>query len=157
MALGRYASDLEAGDVLGSFEYEVEPFVVREYSHSVELHQEEFQDGTDGVQYWPAPLVHIDKLRFFKTACPGGAGPSARIHFEFRAAWSDAIRVGDRLIAEARVSERYTKKGRDYLVIEINLLSAADRRSIMRYQDTAILSYKQSGKQAGTETAGALP
>jgi hypothetical protein len=147
MALGRYVSDLEQGDVLGSFEYEVTPFVVREYCHSVELHQDVFQNAGP-VQRWPAPLVHIDKLRFFKLACPGGTGPDARIHFEFRAVWSEAIRVGDRVRASARVDRRYTKKGRDYVEIEIELRSPADGRLLVSYRDTAILAYRTSEQRA---------
>jgi hypothetical protein len=147
MALGRYVSDLEQGDVLGSFEYEVTPFVVREYCHSVELHQDVFQNAGP-VQRWPAPLVHIDKLRFFKLACPGGTGPDARIHFEFRAVWSEAIRAGDRVRASARVDRRYTKKGRDYVEIEIELRSPADGRLLVSYRDTAILAYRTSEQRA---------
>ncbi|MCW3477215.1 hypothetical protein [Limobrevibacterium gyesilva] len=144
MALGRYASDLEAGDDLGSFEYVVTPFVVREYTHSVELHQAAFQE--EGA--WPAPLVHIDKLRFFKRACPGGAGPTARIHYEFRSVWCGAIRTGDRITASAKVVERATRKGRDHIVIEIELRSSEDGRLFVRYRDTAILSYRQAEQAA---------
>ena len=153
MALGRYPSDLEEGDDLGSFEYEVTPFVVREYCHSVELHQDAFQEAgqQDGqaVQHSPVPLVHIDKLRFFKQACPGGTGPDARIHFEFRAVWCDAIRAGDRIKASARVSRRYQRKGRDYVEIQIELRSAEDGRLLITYQDTAIMAFRTAGQKAG--------
>jgi hypothetical protein len=144
MALGRYASDLEEGDDLGSFEYVVKPFIVREYTHSVELHQAAFQE--EGA--WPPTLVHIDKLRFFKLACPGGTGPTARIHYEFRNVWSSAIRTGDRITASAKVAERATRKGRDYIVIEIELRSSDDGRLLLQYRDTAILSYRQAEQAA---------
>ncbi len=153
MALGRNASDLEQGDILGSFEYQVTPFVVREYCHSVELHQDMFQNADAAARYWPAPLVHIDKLRFFKLACPGGTGPDARIHFEFRAVWSAAIRMGDRVKASATVARRYQKKGRDYIEIEIELRAPADGRLLMSYRDTAILAYRTSEQRSGTEAA----
>lgn len=144
MALGRYASDLEVGDDLGSFEYVVQPFIVREYTHSVELHQPEFQEG--GA--WPPTLTHIDKLRFFKHACPGGAGPNARIHYEFRNTWHNAIRTGQRIIASAKVVDRAPRKGRDYIVIEILLHDADDGRLMVTYRDTAILSYRQAEQPA---------
>ena len=144
MALGRYASDLEPGDDLGTLEYEIQPFVIREYCHSVELHQETLQSGGDGPQHWPVPLIHIDKLRFFARHCPGGSGPNARLHFEYNAVWSDAVRVGDRVIAAGKVTERYTKRGRDYLVLEIVLTSADDGRELVRYRDTSVLSFRQA-------------
>src|SRR5204863_4474110 len=49
MTVGRTVSDLEKGDVLGPVEYRVSPFQVREYCHSVEIHQEFFQGGHDQI------------------------------------------------------------------------------------------------------------
>ena len=93
-------------------------------------------------------LTHIDKLRFFKRACPEGAGPSARIHYEFRNVWTSAIRTGDRITASAKVAERTTRKGRDHIVIQIELRSSADGRLLVQYRDTAILSYRQAEQAA---------
>jgi hypothetical protein len=144
MALGRYTADLEPGDDLGRLEYVVTPFVVREYCHSVQNDQEILQSDAEGPQHWPVPLVHIDKLRLFARECPGGSGPTARIHYEFRATWSEPIKVGDKVVAVGRVTDRYTRKGRDYVVVEIKLCSAEDGRELVRYQDTALVSYRQT-------------
>jgi hypothetical protein len=142
MSLGRFTSDLEPGDDLGSLDYQVTPFVVREYCHSVENHQEILQSDAGGPQHWPVPLVHIDKLRFYARECPGGCGPTARIHYEFKATWSAPIKVGDRVHAESHVAERYTRKGRDYVVVEVVLRSPDDGKELVRYRDTALVGYR---------------
>jgi hypothetical protein len=143
MPLGRYTADLEPGDDLGKLEYTVTPFVVREYCHSVENHQEILQSSGDGPQHWPVPLVHIDKLRFYARECPGGSGPTARIHYEFRAVWNEPVKVGDRIVSDGKVVERYTRKGRDYVVVEVTMRSADDGRELVRYRDTALVGYRQ--------------
>ena len=40
MATGRYVTDLDTGDVLGPIDYTMSKFVVREYCHANELHQD---------------------------------------------------------------------------------------------------------------------
>jgi len=73
MATGRYVTDLDQGDVLGPLEYTMSKFVVREYCHANELHQDCFQND---VKVAPPTLVHLDKLRLYKHACPAGTGPT---------------------------------------------------------------------------------
>ena len=51
MSTGRYVSDLDRGDVLGPVEYSLSPFVVREYCHAVELHQDYFQGSVDQIAF----------------------------------------------------------------------------------------------------------
>ena len=82
VAVGGYTSDLERGDVLGPVEYTMSPFVVREYCHAVELHQDFFQ-GAQGRDH-AADAVHLDKLRLYRHACPHGTGPHARVHYRIR-------------------------------------------------------------------------
>jgi hypothetical protein len=147
MAIGRTVSDLDVGDVLGPVEYTLSPFVVREYCHAVELHQEFFQ-GTEN-QVMPPTLIHLDKLRLYKHACPGGTGPSARIHYEYDCEVLNEVKVGDRLSVAGVIRERYTKKGRDYLVLEMELKRVETGEVLIRYQDRVILAYSdQSGKAA---------
>jgi hypothetical protein len=102
VAVGRYTSDLERGDVLGPVEYTLSPFVVREYCHAVELHQDCFQGTRDQVM--PPTLIHLDKLRLYRHACPLGTGPHARVHIEYDATFHEEVRVGDRLRVGGRVS-----------------------------------------------------
>ena len=138
MATGRTISDLQKGDVLGTLAYTVTPFVVREYCHAAGLHQEIFHGGTDGTQAWPAPLVFCDKLRLFKLACPGGDGPDARVLAECKMVWTAPIRVGDRLIAEGRVVDRFAQRGRDRIEMEVVLRGADDGKTRLRFTDTAV-------------------
>src|SRR5258707_4408090 len=83
VAVGQYTSDLERGDVLGPVEYTLSPFVVREYCHAVELHQDCFQRAHGAIM--PPTLIHLDKLRLYRHACPRGTGPHARVHVEYEA------------------------------------------------------------------------
>lgn len=150
MAVGRYVSDLDQGDVLGPVEYTLSPFVVREYCHAVELDQEFFQ-GKEG-QIAPPTLIHLEKLRLYRHACPAGTGPDARLHVEFDATFHEAVPVGVKLRVTGTVSERYVKRGRDYVHTDIELRAAADNRLLATYRDTVILAFrpKAAGAAGGS-------
>jgi hypothetical protein len=140
VATGRYVSDLDRGDVLGPVEYTLSPFVVREYCHAVELHHEFFQ-GVEN-QIAPPTLIHLEKLRLYRHACPAGTGPSARVHVEYDATFYEPVRVGEPLRVGGKVTDRYLKRGRDYVQIDMELRSAMDGRLLVTYRDTVILSYQ---------------
>jgi len=146
MAVGRFTTDLDRGDVLGPVEYVMSKFVVREYCHSVEMHQPCFQ-GRD-VPYAPPTLVHLNKLRLYRHACPQGTGPSARIHYEYDATIHAGVPVGVPLRVKGTVAERMMKRGREYVVIHIDLRTVADDRLLIEYRDTVVISYR-SGAGAG--------
>lgn len=147
MATGLMVTDLDVGDVLGPLEYTLSPFVVREYCHAVELHQECFQGIDD--QIMPPTLIHLDKLRLYRHACPGGTGPTARIHYEYDAEILGEVRVGDRLSVVGEITERFTKKGREYVVLVMKLTRVETGELLIRYTDRVILAYsEQSGKAA---------
>lgn len=148
VATGRYTSDLTEGDELGPVEYTMSRFIAREYGHASELHQPCFQGLTDAIA--PPTLVHIDKLRLYKVACPAGAGPSARIHYEFDAEIHEPVRVGTRVVSAGKVTSRYVKKGREYIVTDIEMRAAEDRRLLITYHDTVILSYRSGAAAAGS-------
>jgi hypothetical protein len=143
MATGRYVTDLDRGDVLGPLEYTMSRFVVREYCHSNELHQPCFQHREG--QYAPPTLVHLDKLRLYKHACPAGTGPTARVHYEYDATIHAPIPVEVPLRVKGTVTDRYEKKGRQYVLMQIDLCTAADNRPLVTYRDTVILAYKPAG------------
>ena len=90
----------------------------------------------------------MDKLRFYHQSCPGGSGPNARIHYEFDASWSGRVDVGDRLTATGRVARRFTRRDREYLEVELELHSAASGKTVVKYRDTTVLSYRTKGEQA---------
>jgi hypothetical protein len=145
MALGRYTTDLEPGDVLGPLEYTMSKFVVREYCHANELHQDCYQ-GADPA-FAPPTLVHLDKLKLYKLACPAGTGPTARIHYQYDATLHAPIPVGVKLRVSGRVTERVEKRGRTYVVMQIDLRTAADERPLVTYRDTIIVSYQAGQKE----------
>jgi len=138
MATGRYVTDLDTGDVLGPLDYTMSKFVVREYCHANELHHDCFQND---VQAAPPTLVHLDKLRLYMHACPAGTGPTARVHYEYDATIHAPIPVGVPLRVKGTVTERYEKKGRQYVVMVIDLGTAAGE-PLVTYRDTVILAYK---------------
>ncbi|WP_439499399.1 hypothetical protein [Bosea sp. (in: a-proteobacteria)] len=142
MAIGRYVTDLDTGDVLGPVEYEISPFQVREYCHSVEMHQEYFQ-GTEN-QIAPPTLVHLEKLRLYRHACPAGTGPTARIHYEFDGDFHAFVPAGVPLRVTGTVADRSQKRGRDYVRMTIELRRAADGELLVTYRDTVILAFKQA-------------
>jgi hypothetical protein len=149
VTVGRYTSDLDQGDVLGPVEYVMSKFVVREYCHSVEMHQPCFQ-GRD-IPFAPPTLVHLNKLRLYRHACPEGTGPSARIHIEYDATVHAGVPVGVPLRVKGTVAERRVKRGREYVVIDIELRTVADDRLLIAYRDTVIVAYR--GKDEAREGA----
>lgn len=147
MATGGVVSDLEKGDVLGPVEYTLSSFVVREYSHAVEMHHPCFQ-GRKGDLVMPPTLIHLDKLRLYRHACPGGTGPSARIHFEYDVEVFQLVRVGDRLSVRGEIMDRYNKNGREYTVLQMELTNLDTGALVMRYVDRVILAYRSASKAA---------
>lgn len=139
MAVGRYVTDLDTGDLLGPIEYVISPFSVREYCHSVELDQECFQ-GNKG-QIAPPTLIHLEKLRLYRHACPEGTGPTARVHVEYDATFHDEVPVDEPLRVQGRVTERLIKRGRDYVHMKIDLYRVSDDKLLVEYRDTVILAY----------------
>lgn len=146
MTTGRYTSDLTEGDVLGPVEYTMSRFIAREYGHANELHQPCFQDLENAIA--PPTLVHIDKLRLYKLACPGGAGPSARIHYEFDATIHAPVPVGTRVRSLGKVVNRHVRKGREYVVTDIEMRAADDDRLLISYRDTVILAFRAQAADA---------
>lgn len=139
MAVGRYTTDLDVGDTLGPIEYTMSRFVVREYCHANELHQACYQGANP--EFAPPTLVHLDKLKLYKVACPAGTGPTARIHYEYDATLHEPIPVGVKLQVSGKVVERFEKRGRTHVIMAIDLCRAADQRLLVSYRDTVIISY----------------
>jgi len=148
MATGRYTSDLDTGDVLGPVEFKLSTFVVREYCHGNEMHHPWFQD-TDRPMV-PPTLVHLQKLRLYTHSCPAGTGPTARVHVEYDATCHEKVFAEQPLRATGRVAQRYEKRGRTYVQIEIDLRAAEDDRPLITYRDTVIISYKPATAEASS-------
>lgn len=142
LAVGRYVSDLDTGDVLGPVEYVLSPFVIREYAHANEMHHPFFQGLREGL-VMPPTLIHLDKLRLYNHACPAGTGPDARIHYEYDCTMHEPVRVGARLSVGGRVTQRFTKRGRDMMIIEMELHDISNGHLLVSYRDTVLLAYAQ--------------
>lgn len=143
--LGKCFSDLETGDVFEPIEYVLTPFIVREYAHGVAEDWPGFHGPTQetgGVQLMPPCLSHIEKQRLLRVNCPGGSGPDARIHFEYHAKHFAAIPVGTALVASGSVADRYTKNGRDYVRLSIEVRDKHTGKLYTQYQDRSVLNYK---------------
>jgi hypothetical protein len=141
--LGRWVSDLQAGDLLPPVEYVVTPFLIREYCHGVEEDSERFL-GTGGArgQLAPPTLVHVDKVRVLDQACPKGPGPAARMHTEYDAVYYKPIVAGERLTVGGEVADRFERNGRERLVILFEVRDAVTGELHTRYRDTSVLSYQ---------------
>jgi len=146
MATGRYVSDLATGDRLGPIRYRVSAFTVREYCHSVELNHEAFLGIETPIA--PPTLIHLDKLKLYEAACPEGTGPDARLHIEFDATWHAPVPVGTEVEVTGETTERFEKRGRTYVVTEINMTEAGTGRALVDYRDTVILAYRDAKGEA---------
>lgn len=146
MALNRYISDLEAGDVFRPVTYTVTPFLAREYCHGVEEADEVFHAAT-GEAVAPPTLVHIDKVRLLHANCPEGAGPTARLHYMYHARHHAPVVVGQAVVISGSVTKRYEKRGRTYLDMELSLHSETSGELLTSYQDSTVLSFKESEPQ----------
>jgi hypothetical protein len=143
--LGRLVSDLQVGDRLPEIEYVASPFMIREYCHGVEESSERFVGAPEAGQLAVPTLVHIDKLRVLDQACPGGAGPVARLHYEYDAVYHRPIAAGARLKVSAQLEERVERNGRERLVMVFDLRDAATGTLHTTYRDTTLLSYRPRG------------
>lgn len=148
MAVGLCVSDLDKGDLLGPVEYTMSQFMIREYAHSNEMHHDFFQ-GSEG-QIAPPTLIHLDKLRLYRHSCPGGTGPHARLHIEYDADFHAEVKAGEKLRVTGKVADRLVKRGRDYVIIEMEWRAASDNRLLVTYRDTVILAYKPGQDNRGT-------
>jgi hypothetical protein len=147
--LGGYISDLEAGDVFQPVEYVLTPFMASEYAHGVEESWEGFHSNNcpGGRQIRPPTMIHVDKMRILEKNClkeqrvSGMRGPDARIHYEYHARQHSPAFVGETLIVSGRITDRYIKRGREYIDYYLEVRTS-DGRLIVTYTDKTLLRYK---------------
>jgi hypothetical protein len=146
--LGGYISDLEAGDVFEPVEYELTAFMAREYAHGVEENWEGYHAPVvNGRQIRPPTMIHVDKMRILEKNChkekrvSGDKGPAARVHYEYFARHHSPAYVGETLIVSGRITDRYVKRGRDYLDYHLEV-KTSDGRLVTTYTDKTLLAYK---------------
>ncbi len=138
--LGRWVSDLEVGDVLGPIDHVITPFLIREYAHAVEESSERHL-GSAGLVA-PPTMVHADKKRLFEFACPEGAGTDARLHLVYDATYHKVIPGGRELTVTAEVTDIYQHKGREHVILQIELRDKETGQLYTTYRDTSLVSFR---------------
>jgi hypothetical protein len=148
--LGGYLSDLEPGDVFETVRYTVTPFIVSEYAQGIEDDSDWFMssDNTLGRQVRPPTMVHVDKMRLFDANCPlearilGTSHPKdARMHYEYSARNCSIAFVGEELVLSGRIADVYVKRGRTFLLTEIEI-HTSDGRLVTLYSDRILLRFR---------------
>jgi hypothetical protein len=67
------------------------------------------------------------------------------VHYEYDATIHAAVPTGVPLRVKGTVTERYEKKGRQYVVMQIDL-ATREGTPLITYRDTVILAYKQGAQ-----------
>jgi acyl dehydratase len=159
--LGGYISDLEAGDVFEPVEYVLTAFMASEYAHGVEENWEGFQSSRapGGRQIRTPTMIHVDKMRILERNClrerrVGGAkGPHARIHYEYYARHHSPAYVGERLVVSGRITDKYEKRGREYIDYHLEVRTS-DGRLVTTYTDKTLLRYEPEGGTRPSDRPG---
>jgi acyl dehydratase len=116
---------LQVGLDLGAHEYEIAPELVRGYTEGVDDHHEWYTGASPfGGPVAPALILHSEVYRF-------GGWYLANIYgnLHARQEWElfAPVMVGDRATTRATIIDRYVKRGRDYVVNEVQLYGADGR------------------------------
>lgn len=127
-----------AGDLLPAVEHRLTPFLVREYAHAVEASYEAYHRPS-GIA--PPTMVHAHKVRLLDHCCPAGAGPDARLHVGYEADHHRLIPAEVTTELSGRVAERFERRGRQYLVLEIEVRDKRTGEVYTTYRDTSVLSF----------------
>ena len=146
MAIGRYVSDLDTGDVFEPVTFVITPEVSRRFCHGFEENSDWFHGvGMSSRQYAPPTLIHTAKMRLLKMNCPDGDGPYPRLITEYDANHHRPIPVGEPVVVSGQIAERYEKRGRQYLRTVIELRLESDGEQLITYQDQMLLRFQLEG------------
>ncbi len=150
--LDRLISDLEPGDEFRPVRYELTEFIAQEYAHGCE------QDPDDYLVEWEGEIrqarmptaVHSDKMRLLEEnteekRVSGNYSRDARVHYEYEAQHHSPAFVGDEIVLSGRITDKYMRKGRQYLAYEIEV-KTGDGRLVTTYHDRTLLRYREDEK-----------
>lgn len=154
--LGGYISDLEAGDVFEPVRYTLTAASVSAYATGNEEAGAWFHGDESpwGRQVRPPTMIHSDKMRLLEANCTSerriagmtGTGPAletdARIHYEYHARQHSPAFVGEELVVNGRIKDRYERRGRTYLQYELEVRTG-DGRLVTTYLDRTLLKYRR--------------
>jgi hypothetical protein len=152
--LGGLISDLEAGDEFEPVRYMLTPLAAGQYAHGVEEHCEWFYSEASpwGRQIRMPTMIHSDKMRILEVNCPrearvsGMSAEDARIHYEYHARHHSPAFVGEELVVSGRIADRYERRGREYLLYELEVRTA-DGRLVTEYSDRTVLKYLKEERE----------
>ncbi|MCH8994305.1 MAG: MaoC family dehydratase N-terminal domain-containing protein [Chloroflexi bacterium] len=122
--------DITVGLDVGAHEYEIAPELVRDYAAALDdQHPWYTGDSPFGGPVAPALILHSEVYRF------GGwylANLYGNLHA--RQEWDlfAPIAVGERVTTHSTIIDRYIKRGRDYVVNEVQILGSASGRLLSR-------------------------
>ncbi len=153
--LGKTIGDLEVGDIFAPVEYTLTAMMASEYSAATDEVGEWFQSAhnPERRQVRPPTLVHNDKMKLLEANClmerriAGVVAKDARIHYEYHAKNHSIGYVGERFVVTGKIVDLYEKRGRRFLVYEIEVRTS-DGRLITTYTDTTLLRYKTDAETA---------
>ena len=117
--------DIPVGLDLGVHEHEVTPSLVAEYTDAVDDRNPWYTGASPfGGPVAPALILHSEVYRFGGWYLPNIYGNlHARQEWELFA----PVMVGDHVLTRATIIDRYIKRGRDYVVNEVQLFGADGR------------------------------
>ena len=126
-------ADIRIGQVLGTAVNYVTPAAIRDYAQAVEdfdpVHFDENEALRAGYEGIVAPAGFTLQYSAVKWAT-GQAGyvPQGSVHVRQQHALSGLIRAGDCLTTTVSVGDKYEKKGRYYLVHQIDITNQHGHR-----------------------------
>jgi hypothetical protein len=140
--IGATVSDLEEGDVLPAVDYRVSDRVAREYARASEWPGDEFHGPPEASpRYAPPSLIHALKLVLLRHSCPDGAGPTARMHYEYDATHHGPILIGSTLRLSGRVESMYVRRGRRFMKMLMDVQDSDTGDLVATYCDTSLLQF----------------
>jgi hypothetical protein len=148
--LGKTILDLEAGDVFKPVRYTLTSFMCAVYAHGVEETAECYYSDANpyGRQLRPPTMVHVDKLLLLEENCDeerrisGMRAEAARIHYEYSGVHHSPAFVGEEIVANGRIVDKYIKRGRRFLHYSIRV-ETGDGRLVTTYEDLTLLDYSK--------------
>ena len=117
--------DIEVGLDVGAHEYEITPELVADYADALDDHHAWYTKASPfGEAVAPALILHSEVYRFGGWYLPNIYG-----NLHARQEWDlfAPITVGARVSTRSTIIDRYIKRGRDYVVNEVQVLEAEGR------------------------------
>lgn len=117
--------DIQVGLDLGAHEYEMTPELVGDYMESVDDHHPWYAEASPfGGPVAPAVILHSEVYSFGGWYLPNIYGNlHARQEWEMFA----PIMVGDRVTTRSTIIDRHIKRGREYVVNEVQIFGSGGR------------------------------